>query len=85
MCQERQRLEDCAVGDYVKCSNAIEIETLGNTLMFKETFWPDLNQWKFERRLMSRIVAVPPPPSESWSSAQPPIKVETFMVWARVN
>jgi hypothetical protein len=86
MNQEKQRLEDCDLGDYVKCSNAIEVECNGNYLLFPASAHPfrDLNTWKFERRLMSRIVAVPPPPCSGW----PPddlVKVETLAIWVRVN
>jgi len=87
MCQEKQRLEECDLGDYVKCSNATEVETPGNTLLFPSSAhqYRDLNTWKFERRLMSRIMKVPPSPSPEWADLWDPIKVETFGVWVRVN
>lgn len=85
MCQEKQRLEECAVGDYVKCSNAIEVESGGNTLFFPKIPYADMNTWRFERRLMSRIMEVPPSPSASWSDPDKALKVDTFMVWVRVN
>lgn len=85
MTYQKFRLEECCVGDWVKCSDACETDTVGNVLVFPDIPEPDLNKWKFERRLLSRIVRVPPPPSVLEGGLDGPLKVETFRVWVRVS
>lgn len=76
---QKQRLDECDVGQWVKCSDATEVDTLGSDLFLPSSSHPhrDLNTWKFERRLLSRIVRVPPSPVSGWPAVEK-FDVETF-------
>ena len=83
---QKKRLDECDVGHWVKCSDATEVDATGSNLFLPSSSHPhrDLNTWKFERRLLSRLVKIPPQTCSEWTS-DATLEVETFPVWTRVS
>jgi len=86
MNEQKERLDQCYIGDWVRCSDAIEVTEVGDVLYHPSQSHPhrDLNTWKFERRILSRIAQVPPSSGLGWEM-DATLKLETFPIWTRVS